>query len=428
MAFLENEPKPHGARPAVRGVGLAMRRTPIFRTKMILVAVILAAAIFLLDLLLPLGVAGGVPYAVLVIAGWWFEKTRNIFVLAAISSVLIVAGYYLSAEGGIAWMVLTNRSLALLVVWATAILLAKAKRADLALQDSEHVLQERVAMLENAERKLERQGEDLVRMADDLKLTSDEALIASQAKSEFLATMSHELRTPLNAIIGFSEVMKDEMLGPVGNVKYHSYAGDIHSSGQHLLDLINDILDLSKVESGKDELHEEDIEVSEVIRAVVRLVKQRAEVQGVKLILDTPDGLPKLRADKRKLKQILVNLMTNSVKFTEAGGTVKIGTRCSSDGGWEFEVVDTGIGIAPEDVTKAFSQFGQVDGDLSRTYEGTGLGLPLTKALTEQHGGSIELQSEIGFGTTIIVRFPASRVVLVEHHKRFSGQPSRKTG
>ncbi len=239
-----------------------------------------------------------------------------------------------------------------------------------------------------------------------------EADAANMAKSEFLATMSHELRTPLNAIIGFSEIMKEQTLGPVGNTKYLDYAGDIHGSGQHLLELINDILDLSKVESGMDELHEEEIEVSEAVHSAVRLVQQRAENLGVKLTSDTPGGLPKLRADKRKLKQILVNLLTNAIKFTEAGGKVKLRIRCDPESGCEFQIIDTGIGIAPEDVPKALSRFGQVGRNLEQAREGTGLGLPLTKALIEKHGGTLDLHSEIGKGTTVTLWFPAELIVL----------------
>jgi PAS domain S-box-containing protein len=250
-----------------------------------------------------------------------------------------------------------------------------------------------------------REAEKAIRQA------RENAETLNRAKSEFLAAMSHELRTPLNAIIGFSEIIQNEMLGPVGSTKYRDYADDINESGQYLLDLINDILDLSKVESGTDELHEENIEVSEVIHTVVVLVQQRAKNQGVKVVSDTPDGLPGLRADKRKLKQILVNLLTNAIKFTEAGGEVRVETRCRPESGWEFEIVDTGIGMAAEDFPKALSQFGQVDSDLDRPYEGTGLGLPLTKALSELHGGRLDLHSEVGKGTTVTIWFPAERIV-----------------
>ena len=267
--------------------------------------------------------------------------------------------------------------------------------AEDALRKSEVALQERIADLEEAQRKLERQGEDLVRFADELRLARDRADGASRTKSEFLANMSHELRTPLNAIIGFSDVIKEEMFGPVGSAKYRNYADDINESGQHLLELINDILDLSKVEAGMEELHEEDVSVPAVARSVLQLVRQRAETQGLKLKSEIPDDLPSLRADKRKLKQIMVNLLTNAIKFTNASGLVALRASCRADSGFEFQVTDTGIGIAREDIPKALSQFGQVDSDLSRQYEGTGLGLPLTKRLTELHGGSLDLQSQI---------------------------------
>ncbi len=387
--------------------------------RLIAIATVTALAIFLLDLSLPLGVAGGVPYVALVLLGWWFSKPRYILLLAAVATVLTVAGYNYSPEGGAQWVVLTNRLLAFFAIWVTATLLTKAKGADLALriaheklkQQSEHALQERVAELEEAKWRLEKQGSDLVRLADELGLARDEAEAANRTKSEFLASMSHELRTPLNAIIGFSEIIKDETFGPVGSTKYRSYAEDINESGQHLLALINDILDLSKVEAGVDELYEEDIEVQEVIESALRLVRQRGENSGLTLDLEFPDDLPLLHGDERKLKQILVNLLTNAIKFTDAGGKVTLKAWCRADSGFVFQISDTGIGIAADDIPKALSRFGQVDGDLGRQYEGTGLGLPLTKAFVEIHGGCLDLQSQVGVGTTATVRFPAERIV-----------------
>ncbi len=290
--------------------------------------------------------------------------------------------------------------------------ITERKTIERALQESERVLQERVFELEEAQRKLERQGEDLVRFAGDLGLARDQAEAASRAKSEFLASMSHELRTPLNAIIGFSEIMKYETLGPVGSVQYRGYAEDINDSGQHLLSLINDILDLSKVESGVDELIEENIEVPEVLESVLRLVQQRAENGGLELELDLPQDLPSLRGDQRKVKQILANLLTNAIKFTKPGGKVTLKVWCRVDSGFVFQIVDTGIGIAAENIPKALSQFGQVESSLNRNCEGTGLGLPLSKGLVELHGGYLDLQSQVGVGTTVTVRFPASRISL----------------
>ncbi len=235
--------------------------------------------------------------------------------------------------------------------------------------------------------------------------------LANRAKSEFLATMSHELRTPLTALIGFSEMIRVETFGPVGNPKYLEYVMDINASGTHLLELINDILDLSKIDAGKGELHEETIDVPKAVRSCLLLVEERAEKAEVNLESDVADGLPPLYADERKLKQILINLLSNAVKFTPAGGTVTMKTWSSSDAGYVFQVADTGIGIAAEDTHKALAPFTQIDSDLSRKYEGTGLGLPLAKALTELHGGSLDLQSEVGVGTTITVRFSAERIM-----------------
>jgi signal transduction histidine kinase len=293
---------------------------------------------------------------------------------------------------------------------------------------SERNLQLRIAELEAAQRRLEEQEVNLIRLAGDLKIARDQAESANRAKTEFLAAMSHELRTPLNAIIGFSEIIQTETLGPVGSVKYRDYAGDIHESGQHLLDLINDILDLSKVESGLDELHEEDIEIPDLARSVWCLIQQRAQKQGVALALELPEAPPGLRADKRKLKQILVNLLSNAIKFTEAGGKVALKVWCRVDSGYVFQVVDTGIGIALDDIRKALSPFQQIDSEINRKYEGTGLGLPLTKALVEMHGGYLDLQSEVGVGTSVTVRFPAERIVPSPRDTLAVGATGRKSG
>ncbi len=259
-------------------------------------------------------------------------------------------------------------------------------------------------------------------------MAKEQAELANRTKSQFLANMSHELRTPLNAIIGFSEIIKGETFGPVGSVQYRSYAEDINEAGQHLLDLINDILDLSKVESRMAELYEEVIEVPEVIESVLRLVQQRAMQGGIELELDLPENLPLLRADERKLKQILVNLLTNAIKFNEAGGRATLTAWCRPGSGYVFQVIDTGIGIALEDISMALSPFQQIDSELNRKFAGTGLGLTLTKSLVELHGGCLDLQSEVGVGTTVTVRFPAERIVRLPRDVQTLGVADRKAG
>jgi signal transduction histidine kinase len=239
----------------------------------------------------------------------------------------------------------------------------------------------------------------------------EKAELANRAKSEFLANMSHELRTPLNAIIGFSEIMRSEALGTMGNPTYHGYARDIHESGVHLLDIINDILDLSKIEAGTVELRDEVLEPARVVASCLRIVRERAAHGEVTILNQIGAELPWLRADERLLKQILLNLLSNATKFTPAGGRVVVTGRLGDEGGIELAVEDTGIGIAEGDIERALTPFVQIDSSHSRKYPGTGLGLPLTRSLVELHGGTLQIVSRVGEGTVVAARFPADRTV-----------------
>jgi signal transduction histidine kinase len=237
----------------------------------------------------------------------------------------------------------------------------------------------------------------------------ESAEAASRAKSEFLANMSHELRTPLNAIIGFSEILLMETLGPIGTPAYRDYAHDIHESGVHLLDIINDILDLSKIEVGRLDLNEMTLDVSVVIESCIRIVRERAGTAGLELICDVPHDLPLLQADERMSKQVLLNLLSNAIKFTPRGGTVRVGAGTLEDDALFIRVEDTGIGIAPGDLAKALQPFIQIDSSLHRKYPGTGLGLPLAKSMIELHGGRLDIKSAAGAGTSVTIRFPPER-------------------
>jgi signal transduction histidine kinase len=231
---------------------------------------------------------------------------------------------------------------------------------------------------------------------------------ADRAKSDFLANMSHELRTPLNAIIGFSSMMAMEMCGPLGTTTYKEYANDIHQSGTHLLEVINDILDLSKISVGKYDLDPVTVSLPGIIDDCLHMVRMKAEEAGLEMIIEVDPDLPPLCADERIIKRILLNLVSNSLKFTEKG-RIRVAACSASDGGVSLSVEDTGIGISRAALPRLMRPFVQADGSLARRYEGTGLGLSLVKSMIELHAGTVDLTSELGVGTTVTVNFPRER-------------------
>ncbi len=249
------------------------------------------------------------------------------------------------------------------------------------------------------------------RKAHEVELIAarDAAEAANRAKSSFLANMSHELRTPLNAIIGFSEVMTREMFGPVGSAKYLEYSRLIHESGGHLLELINSVLDMSKIEAGKLDLYEEVFDLTDTAESALRFVKLQAERAGVALRLSVGPGAGMMFADKRAVKQMLINLLTNGIKYTPRGGDVRL--KAARDGGGiEIRVSDSGVGISAKDLERLGKPFEQVDGEHVRAKEGTGLGLALVKALSALHGGEAGIESVLGEGTTVTIRLPFAAV------------------
>jgi signal transduction histidine kinase len=247
-----------------------------------------------------------------------------------------------------------------------------------------------------------------------LRLALQDAEYANKTKSEFLAHMSHELRTPLNSIIGFAETMGREIFGKLGNPKYREYANDIHRSGSHLLELINEVLDVSKVEAGAMEMNEDDVDLAAMMKECAALMKDGAKKVGIELRVSIPKNLPEFRGNSRRLKQIFLNLLANAIKFTPAGGRITLDARIEEGDGLKIAVADTGIGIQPDDLSRILLPFEQVEGHLRRTTQGTGLGLALSKSLTELHGGELSLESEPGVGTTVTLRFPPERALVAQ--------------
>ncbi|MFJ5487691.1 ATP-binding protein, partial [Hansschlegelia beijingensis] len=278
------------------------------------------------------------------------------------------------------------------------------KRQEERLMDSEKALMANVADLRKSRQTLEIQAQQLADLAEKYAEQKSQAEFASQAKSEFLANISHELRTPLNAILGFSEIMESGLFGPLGSEKYYEYLRDIRESGVYLLDVINDVLDMAKIEAGRFRLARETLDIDKVVLDAMRVISPRAEEKSIAVRAEAACGAT-VEVDRRALKQILLNLLSNAVKFTPAGGRVTIRTRAVG-GAMNLYIEDTGIGIPKDAIDKLGRPFEQVENQFSKSHKGSGLGLAIAKSLTELHGGSMRIRSTVGVGTVVLVRLP----------------------
>ena len=280
--------------------------------------------------------------------------------------------------------------------------------------------------LEEAHAQILRDRERLAQTNRELIVTAERADAANQAKSQFLANMSHELRTPLHAIIGFSELIREQAPRPGTAAQVADYATDILASGRHLLELINTVLDLSKVEAGTAMLTESVVSVADIVNASMISIRSQASARGIPITVALPPAPIMVEVDLTKLRQVLINLLSNAVKFTPAGGTVEVSGSLADDGGVQLAVTDTGIGMTEEEMVIAMEPFGQVDSTLSRQADGTGLGLPLAKRLVELHGGELTLASVKGKGTTVAFTIPAHRVRAVDRGMAAAGADTRR--
>ncbi len=279
----------------------------------------------------------------------------------------------------------------------------KDREQDLVMRGQ--TLERTVDELEMVQAKLEQQGSDLVTLAEELALAKDEVERADAGKTQFLRTISHELRTPLNAIIGFAEILKDGVLGELGHPRYTEYAKDIHESGRHLLELVNQILDLSRIEAGRYDVARVELSVGGLVSDSLRLMGKQFETANLELHCDVPEDLPPILADGQAFVQVLVNLLSNAAKFTPAGGRILIEAR-ESDGWLALSVSDTGVGIPPDKLPLLMKPFERVDNELDRQTDGFGLGLAIAKSLLEMQGGRLEIDSVLGTGTTATMWLP----------------------
>ncbi|NRA86454.1 MAG: PAS domain-containing protein [Rhizobiales bacterium] len=328
--------------------------------------------------------------------------TKNTIHLDDYTDVDHSAFEYLLEDGR--WLHVSERQTSNGLIVSVGTDISHIKRHETKLVESEKELIKTVQDLELTKDLLETQKQELINKQRQLEIFANKANSANRAKTDFLANMSHELRTPLNAIIGFSELIKSQTFGEINEQRYVEYAGDIHKSGAHLLLVINDILDMSKIESGNMQLELQKVELEEVTASCMRLISPRASEQKVELDLDIKDGLY-INADKRALKRILLNLLSNAVKFTNEGGHITLSAECTENG-IKIDITDNGIGMNAEALSNIGKPFAHAGSSLTKNYEGAGIGLFISKSLTEMHGGSLSVTSEEGVGTLVSLNLP----------------------
>ncbi|MBT5073713.1 MAG: HAMP domain-containing histidine kinase [Kordiimonadaceae bacterium] len=361
-----------------------MEKEVLYKINRIIIVLAVASATFILDITLPLGVAGGVPYVLLILTGLLFSTDKIFIYLGVFATILTWIGFFLSPENAALWIVITNRCYAMVAIWTTVFILSLKKK--------EKSLREEITWREELELKLY----EAIKSADKTK----------KEKSAFFASMSHDLRTPLNAIIGFSDLINNKIHGEETFDKYFEYSIDIHNSSQYLLQLINDILDMSKIESGHFILNKSEVDLPEIVYSCRDLLSVSAAQKNISVKIDIVDDIKTINADPLALKQILVNLMSNSIKFTPEGGKVTLDVKHSGSEN-VISIQDTGRGISADALETIAEPFVRDENNSSKTEEGTGLGLSIVKALVNLHNGDLKIESKLGSGTTVTVALPA---------------------